>query len=622
MTEAVNVFIPAAGRGERLQPVTFHIPKPLLPIAGRPVLEIVLEKVARLPVRRIGVNLCYKGEVIGDWIGRSKFCEKVITFPEEILLGTGGALKNAAEVLSDDDFLVHNSDILSDIDLDALIRFHRSSRNIATLAVHDCPRFNSVKVDRDGLLTGVGNTRLRRSPNEKLVAYTGIAVYAPEFLRFLPAGASSVVDAWLVAASSGRSVGTFDVSGCYWSDTGTPAAYAAAVIHEMRAEGETVHLDTSAIGCSDAAMDGYVVMEEGSAVRKGASIRNCILLPGATVDENTRLQNSIVGPGFVIPLNEGEMLGSAEESVFLIGTGGSDRNYYRVKTEGGSLVRMKFGSGNEDFERHIAYTKFLRQCGVPVPELLRVDREKNEAEFEDLGDLSLYAWSKCRRPEHEVAAMYRKALDIAVRLHASATGRAVDCPLMNERVFDYDHLRWETRYFLENFVSRMRQIPGDGRTELEEELHRLAVKVDAFRKVVIHRDFQSQNIMITRDGAPGVIDYQGARFGPPAYDVASLLWDPYHRIGENTREELVDYYISRIEEEGEGGFDRMTFRASILPCRLQRHMQALGAYGYLSAVKGKKFFLKHAKEGLRLLREDISEARSEFPSLYDLIMTL
>jgi NDP-sugar pyrophosphorylase family protein len=622
MTEAVNVFIPAAGRGERLQPVTFHIPKPLLPIAGRPVLGIVLEKVSRLPVKRIGVNLWYKGDVVRDWIGRSKFREKVISFPEEILLGTGGALKNAANVLSEEDFLVHNSDILSDIDLEELIRFHRSSRNIATLAVHDCPKFNNVTVDRDGLLTGVGNTRLRRPPNERLMAYTGIAVYAPEFLRFLPEGASSVVDAWLAAASSGRRVGSLDVSGCYWSDTGTPPAYAAAVIHEMRAEGETVYLDSSSHGCSEAVMDGYVVMEESSAVRKGASLRNCILLPGATVAENAQLQNCIVGPDFVIPLDEGEMLGSSEESVFLIGTGGSDRNYYRVKTEDGSLVRVKFRNGDDDFERHIAYTEFLRQCGVPVPGLLRVDKEQKEAEFEDLGDLSLYAWSKCGRPEHEVEAMYRKALDIAVALHTTASRRAADCPLMNERIFDYEHLRWETRYFIENFASRMRQIPGDGRAELDEELHRLAVKVDALRKVVIHRDFQSQNIMITKDGAPRVIDYQGARVGPPAYDVASLLWDPYHRIGEDTREELIGYYVSRIEEEDGGGFDRMGFRASLLPCRLQRHMQALGAYGFLSAVKGKKFFLKHAKEGLRLLREDISELQSDFPALHDLIMRL
>ena len=135
-------------------------------------------------------------------------------------------------------------------------------------------------------------------------------------------------------------------------------------------------------------------------------------------------------------------------------------------------------------------------------------------------------------------------------------------------------------------------------------------------------DFQSQNIMVPEGDRILVIDFQGAGIGPPAYDIASMLWDPYYRFDDLMREELVEYYISQIKKQDASMFDEDAFRGSLLVCRLQRHMQALGAYGFLSLVKGKKYFLKHVPEGLRLLKEEISQCRAEYPELYKLIMKL
>jgi aminoglycoside/choline kinase family phosphotransferase len=539
------------------------------------------------------------------------------------VLGTGGALKNASVLLSEGVFLVHNSDILSDIDLEMLIRFHRASGNLATLAVDDFPRFNTVAVDPDGMVMGVGSLLDHGPRMKKLVAFTGIAVYSPEFLGFLPGGVSSVVDAWIAAAAHGHRIGTLDVSGSYWSDIGTPSAYAAAVVRRLRSEGESIYIHPSAVGCRGAEMDGYVVMEENSMAQRGAVIRNCIMLPGSEANGDASFENCISGPDFVIPVAEGEIVGdSADEHIFLIGTGGSDREYYRIREESGSAVLVKYGKNDQDIKRHLLYTDFFRKCGIPVPELLRAEPERMEAEFEDLGDLSLYGWLKCDRPEEDLEVTYRKVIDIAVMIHATATLRVSECPLLEERIFDYDHLRWETGYFIENYASRIRHIQSVNTSSVEDEFHRLAVKVDSFPKTMIHRDLQSQNIMITRGGIPRVIDYQGARIGPPAYDVVSLLWDPYYNIGERPRERLLNYYIGRMKEERGRDFDEGAFRDTLLPCRLQRHMQALGAYGFLSSVRGKKYFLKHAEEGLRLLKEDISIAKDEYPALYELILAL
>ena len=108
---------------------------------------------------------------------------------------------------------------------------------------------------------------------------------------------------------------------------------------------------------------------------------------------------------------------------------------------------------------------------------------------------------------------------------------------------------------------------------------------------------------------------------PPAYDVASILWDPYHRLEDGVRERLIDYYLREMKTDS-AGFHEALFRESLIPCRLQRHMQALGAYGFLSVVKGKKYFLKHVPEALRLLKEESDEAKNDYPELYKLAQDL
>jgi NDP-sugar pyrophosphorylase family protein/aminoglycoside/choline kinase family phosphotransferase len=651
--DKLNVFILAAGLGERLRPITNHIPKPLLPVLGKPMLESVLEKVSALPFTGIGVNLHYKKELIGQWIRQSAFSDKVTLFPEDPVLGTGGALKNAEGFLRGSAFLVHNADILSDIDLEKLIAFHENSGNLATLAVHNFPAFNNLVIDENRYLTEVGAMcSLCRAPGTQFLAFTGIAVYASSFLKVLPEGASSVVHAWTEAISSGQRIGTYDVTGCSWTDIGTPLSYAKAVINELKNNGEMVYVHPSVDSCRNVEMNGYTVIEKGSKLGKGVSLRNCIVLPGAEIETESRetepkcfltlfwgkgrgdaeqaapvnekrrsFENSILCPDVTIALKESDLFAVTEDNAVLIGTGGSDRHYFRVKRDSGSAVRMLCPKDDPDFQRHIAYTHFFLKNSIPVPAIVEADPDNKTALFEDVGDLSLYSWLKCPREQDQITKIYRRVLDIAVLIHTTATEQRVECSSLQDRIFDYDHLRWETRYFIERFVDGIRNSKIDKASELDEELHKLALKADSFHKTIVHRDFQSQNIMIRKDNIPRLLDYQGARIGPPAYDVASVLWDPYVRLEQKTREGLLHYYIHRMGEVARW-FNEKDFRDALLPCRLQRHMQALGAYGFLSRVKGKKYFLRYIPEGLRLLREDLSEAKNEYPVLDNLVKKL
>jgi len=639
MREPLKCFILAAGLGERLGPITNYIPKPLLPIMGKPLLASVLEKLSILPMREIGINLHHKKNAITDWVALSEFHDRIILFPEEQILGTGGALKNAESFLNGSMFLVHNADILSDIALEELLESHLLSHNLVTLAVHDFPLINSVAIDHSGFLKSVGKSSHHKTDDCRWVTFTGIAVYSPKFLDFLPSGISNVVDSWLGAAAAGNKVGTYDMTGCYWSDIGTPGAYASTVVNKMRSVGETVYIHPSTTGCDHVELDGYIVIEKENVLKEG-SFRNCIVLPSSLssvvcpaddlkapslteeVREAVGFENCIIGPDFSIKLAEWEMLGLSRDHRVFIGNGGSDRKYFRVKNEQRSAVMMQCSHGDPDFEHSIEFTRFFHKYSIPVPELMFADRYRLEALFEDLGDTSLYSWLKCPREERHIEGAYKEVLNVLSHIHVIATDHVAECPLLMERIFNYEHLRWETEYFIERFLEGLKNLRLKNAASLRDDFDRLAVKVDAFQKTVIHRDFQSQNIMITKGGTPRLIDYQGARIGPPAYDLVSILWDPYSRIESKMRERLLRYYIDEMSIKSRETFNEKEFARTLIPCRLQRHMQALGAYSFLSMVKGKKYFLKFVAEGLRLLNEDVSMSRDDYPALYDLVRRL
>src|SRR5512135_1163150 len=214
MTETITLFLPSAGLGERLRPITGNVPKPLLPVLGRPLIEIILEKVAPVCTGRVGINLYYKSQMIRDWARNSPYAERITFFPEDPILGTGGALKNAETFLSKGPFLVHNADIILDMDFGSLVETHLSSGNIATLVTHQHPRLSNVVIDEFNLVVDVENPgESRPNPNRiaRKVAFTGIAMYSPQMLQFIPKGISHATMAWLAAAAAGHKVQTFEI---------------------------------------------------------------------------------------------------------------------------------------------------------------------------------------------------------------------------------------------------------------------------------------------------------------------------------------------------------------------------------------------------------------------------
>jgi len=172
--------------------------------------------------------------------------------------------------------------------------------------------------------------------------------------------------------------------------------------------------------------------------------------------------------------------------------------------------------------------------------------------------------------------------------------------------------RWEQKYFFDNCLGRYFRIDESKRKELAvlPRLREIPKQLSGLPRVLVHRDFQSQNIII-QNGQANLIDFQGMRPGLAEYDLASLLYDPYVDLAETERAELITYYREQQSQSGtthDGDFD-----SKLRLCATQRLMQALGAYGFLGLVKGNQNFLKYIPRAVRSLRDTVAKIDSLEP---------
>ncbi|MDD5350830.1 MAG: phosphotransferase [Chthoniobacteraceae bacterium] len=281
--------------------------------------------------------------------------------------------------------------------------------------------------------------------------------------------------------------------------------------------------------------------------------------------------------------------------------GGSDRKYYRIALCGeGSLILVKYGNQREENRHYCDIAAFLSALDVRVPAIYHHDSKEGLIWMEDLGGSDL--WQFRESPWETRRPLYRSALEQVVRLHTRGHRATATPPPRFELAFDAELYRWEQRYFFENCAGRYFGIPpatldaGCGR----EPLDAIAERLDALPRVLVHRDFQSQNIMIL-GGQACLIDFQGMRPGLAAYDLASLLYDPYVTLTAAERNELLAI-AERLYAEA-GAPVEPGFREIFDLCALQRLMQALGAYGFLGLVKAHPHFLAHIPPALASLRE-------------------
>jgi hypothetical protein len=303
---------------------------------------------------------------------------------------------------------------------------------------------------------------------------------------------------------------------------------------------------------------------------------------------------------------------------------GSKRIFWRVRgvRSDGSHIAMENAPADEFSKReNAAYLdigRHLRSKGLPLPAIHRFDLDRGWFLLEDFGEVSLQTASQ--RPGERLP-IYERVVEILMdqqTLGAEGFKTAWTC---QTEVYDRQVMRrYEADYFKEAFLGMYLGLK-EVRPGLERSFDHLIEEASkAENHFFLHRDFQSRNIMV-RENLIGILDWQGGRLGPLAYDLASLLIDPYTRLTAAEKEALYERYRQRLGREAPRQL--ASFEKSFPYLAVQRNLQILGAFSFLSRVRGKRYFEDYIPAALESLRDLVEESRDRrLSGLKDLVHSL
>ncbi len=531
----MKALILAAGYGTRLLPHTEHIPKPLFSIAGHPLIDLTIRRLIDMGITGIFINVHHLHQKITSFIQNQDYPIEVTTRLEEKILGTGGALKNVADFFDDAPFLMINSDILTDIDLSAVYAFHQAHPHPATLVMHDYPIFNKVRIDENNNIIDFSGGEKNIPPSFSCQAFTGIQILDPAIMEFIPKNRFfSIIDCYKEMIKQGFKVKAYTATNHYWIDIGTPESFSQAVYDKSAPAAFT-----NAFG----------------------------------------------------PKNHG----SIERN--LLAGDGSDRRWYRISSDSHRLILGDHGIHSDDqtaeVDAFINIGKHLFKKGIPVPQIFHSDSFSGQVYVQDLGDINLQAVVQNKTDNNEIIRLYQQVIDQALCM--SVYGAESFDLSWTFQTKEYDRqliLDKECRYFVDAFLINYLRINVSYK-ELAAEFELLAnLALENAVTGFMHRDLQSRNIMVS-DNKIFFIDFQGARLGPIQYDLASLLTDPYVNLDASTQELLINYSADKLGQmisTGKSKLNKSKFFLGYSYCSITRILQSLGAFAYLSKVKGKPFF--------------------------------
>lgn len=312
------------GQGTRLRPLTDRLPKPMVPVMGKPLLERNLETLKRHGVNEIILSTCYHPEVIEQYFGDGmNFGLKIHYAREDFPLGTGGAIKNCERYL-DDTFFVFNADILSNINFSEMLRCHKQKKADVTIAVtrvSDPSAYGVIEYDECGYATSF---REKPAPNEIVSHFinAGVYLFEPDVLRRIPTDRAVSVEREVFPEllEKGKRIAVY--KGCnYWLDIGTPAKYMQAhrdgfdgrlrlpeadfhqhaVYSSLNAKisgtavlrgpvylGKNVHIEPGAI------VGPHVVVGDNGVIGRNCSISNSILWNNVILEDGVSMTECIV----------------------------------------------------------------------------------------------------------------------------------------------------------------------------------------------------------------------------------------------------------------------------------------------------------------------------------------
>lgn len=622
MSERIGGFILAAGEGRRLRPATFECPKALIPFCGVPLLELIAARLHALELTALGLNVCTEAERVALAAER---CGANLGFTprisrEEGLLDTGGGIRQGAQHLSDcEHILVHNVDTILDFDLQSLIQHHLSSGAVATLLLVSARGPRTVDIDPDGRIRD-----FRRVPGTGTHTFAGVHIIRRELLDWLPdRPVCTIIEAYEHALAAGLPVMAMSLpDNAYWADLGTPERYIRAhgeimdcpLLHDSRlraAQSEQARrrndLELSGVLCT-----GALGLGDELHVPPGSYLHNAVLWDGTRLPRTRLYADGIFTGGTVPPPqppspsrtpdprllrtldlpaeNNRHPADTNTTRIVPLQKRGSARTYARLTDGRRSWIWCAYDPERRENAAVPAITDFLKRLKINVPDVQLHLPDTCELVTRDLGPHDLLHEPRDRQPE-----ILRNVVEQIARLHVLGEQALQFEELPLQRSFTKGLYDWERDYFRRHILDTLL-----GRPELwtaaAPEYCELRTRLLQAPRVPIHRDLQSANIMLD-DGKPFLIDFQGMRLGCAAYDLASLLYDPYQSFPRELRNSLWQHYRECVRALGGTPPDSdLLSRAAI-----QRLLQALGAFGKLWLQDGLDSYRPYIESGLTML---------------------
>jgi len=273
----------------------------------------------------------------------------------------------------------------------------------------------------------------------------------------------------------------------------------------------------------------------------------------------------------------------------------------RIRPEGHrTYIGIHYTLERADNANYLPVGKFLTKAKLNVPEVLYDNTARCCALVEDLGDKDLLAFKD--EPFEKREPYYRSVFQQLDKLFFTRPPKDIEF----QPQFDKDLYLWEQDYFFDFFAEAHLGMSSSETAPLREHsgLLEMAKQLGASARNLVHRDLQSQNILID-DEKVFLIDFQGMRYGRQEYDLASLLYDPYMDHSAEEREKLLELWEDVTEER--------PIDDILKKCAIQRLMQALGAFGNILSKQGDEWYAQHIPTAVALLKElvagtDLEEA--------------
>ena len=308
MTEAILL---AAGEGRRLLPITKFIPKSLLPIVNTPLLEGIITFLKHQGITKIIVNVYHLKEKLIDFIKQNDFGVDIKISVEEQILGTGGGIGRMKNFITSDDFIVYNSDIVTDIVLREVWKFHKRNKAIATLILVKRENSKDVLLSGDGKVIDIAG-RLKKQ-GQNFFQFTGIAILNREIFNYLPDNEFyNIIEAYEWLIKDGKNIYGFVSHGSYWRDIGTKKNY-LQVHRDVLIKGKNIFdrqdkikrpffIGKNSIVNKDIKLSGFVSIGENCTLGTNSKLENCIVFDDTQIKKDSIYKNCIISNKFQVCL--------------------------------------------------------------------------------------------------------------------------------------------------------------------------------------------------------------------------------------------------------------------------------------------------------------------------------